>query len=197
MAPDRNDRTSAQHGLRDPQERSAVSTGLSGQNRPKRNPAGHPALRQGDLEALDRISCPKPDRSEGRCLKSFSERIFASDPDRLSAEIRNRIALMNHFSAIERAEMVRLPGGRRRKGKSCLRNELGKNAWETVSGRLSRQPSPVLFQTDRALPHDRRALRNKQRPQTCRTSLIQPCRLFFCRLLPPPRYRDAGRCTAR
>lgn len=34
-----------------------------------------------------------------RCLKAFGERIAARDPDRQTAEIQIRVALMNRFSA--------------------------------------------------------------------------------------------------
>ena len=40
-----------------------------------------------------------------RCLKSFGERIAARDPDRQTAEIHIRIALMNRFSALGTAEI--------------------------------------------------------------------------------------------
>jgi hypothetical protein len=44
-----------------------------------------------------------------RCLKSFGERIAARDPDRQTAEIHIRIALMNRFNALGTAEIVRVP----------------------------------------------------------------------------------------
>ncbi|WP_424979375.1 transposase, partial [Leisingera sp. S232] len=40
------------------------------------------------------------------CLKAFGERIMARDPDRQTAEIHIRIALMNRFSALGTAEIV-------------------------------------------------------------------------------------------
>jgi hypothetical protein len=40
-------------------------------------------------------------------LKSFGERIASKDPDRQAAEIHTRIALMNRFSALGRAEIMR------------------------------------------------------------------------------------------
>lgn len=43
-----------------------------------------------------------------RCLKSFGERISARDPDRQTAEIHIRIALMNRFSALGTAQIVRV-----------------------------------------------------------------------------------------
>jgi len=43
-----------------------------------------------------------------RCLKSFGERIAARDPDRQTAEIHIRIALMNRFSALGTAEIFRV-----------------------------------------------------------------------------------------
>jgi hypothetical protein len=41
-------------------------------------------------------------------LKSFGERIAARDPDRQTAEIHIRIALMNRFNALGTAEIVRV-----------------------------------------------------------------------------------------
>jgi hypothetical protein len=43
-----------------------------------------------------------------RCLKSFGERIVPRDPDRQTAEIHIRIALMNRFNALGNAEIVRV-----------------------------------------------------------------------------------------
>ena len=42
-----------------------------------------------------------------RRLKAFGERIASRDPDRQTAEIHTRVALMNRFSALGRAETVR------------------------------------------------------------------------------------------
>jgi len=42
------------------------------------------------------------------CLKSFGERINARDPDRQTAEIQIRIALMNRFSALGTAKIIRV-----------------------------------------------------------------------------------------
>ena len=42
-----------------------------------------------------------------RCLKSFGERIASRDPDRQTAEIHVRIALMNRFNALGTAEIER------------------------------------------------------------------------------------------
>ncbi len=41
-------------------------------------------------------------------LKSFGERIMARDPDRQTAEVHTRIALMNRFNALGTAEIVRV-----------------------------------------------------------------------------------------
>ena len=41
-------------------------------------------------------------------LKAFGERIAARDPDRQTAEIQIRIALMNRFSALGTAEIIRV-----------------------------------------------------------------------------------------
>lgn len=43
-----------------------------------------------------------------RCLKAFGERITARDPDRQTAEIQIRVALMNRFSALGTADIVRV-----------------------------------------------------------------------------------------
>ena len=42
-----------------------------------------------------------------RCLKAFGERIAARDPDRQTAEIQIRVALINRFNALGTAEVVR------------------------------------------------------------------------------------------
>ena len=43
-----------------------------------------------------------------RCLKAFGERIASRDPDRQTAEIHIRVALMNRFNARGTAEIERL-----------------------------------------------------------------------------------------
>ena len=43
-----------------------------------------------------------------RCLKAFGERIASRDPDRQTAEIHIRVALINRFNALGTAEIVRL-----------------------------------------------------------------------------------------
>jgi hypothetical protein len=43
-----------------------------------------------------------------RYLKAFGERIAARDPDRQTAEIQIRVALVNRFSALGTAEIVRV-----------------------------------------------------------------------------------------
>ncbi|QPM89261.1 hypothetical protein PSAL_004760 [Pseudooceanicola algae] len=63
-----------------------------------------------------------------RCLKFFGDRITARDPDRQTAEIHIRIALMNHFIALGTAGFVRLSQPQRGTGQSCLRREMRKNA---------------------------------------------------------------------
>ena len=42
------------------------------------------------------------------CLKGFGDRIMARDPDRQTAEIHTRIALINRFAALGTAEIVRV-----------------------------------------------------------------------------------------
>ena len=43
-----------------------------------------------------------------RCLKAFGDRISARDPDRQTAEIQIRVALINRFNALGTAEIVRV-----------------------------------------------------------------------------------------
>ena len=43
-----------------------------------------------------------------RCIKTFDERIAARHPDSQTAEIQIRVALVNRFSALGTAEIVRL-----------------------------------------------------------------------------------------
>ncbi len=45
-----------------------------------------------------------------RCLKSFDDHISARDPDRQTAEIQIRVALMNRFSAQGTAKIIRVIG---------------------------------------------------------------------------------------
>lgn len=49
-------------------------------------------------------------RAEARmgCLKSFGDRLMARNPDRQTAEVHVRVALMNRFSALGEAEIVRV-----------------------------------------------------------------------------------------
>ncbi|MBB1492118.1 hypothetical protein H5394_16020 [Paracoccus sp. MC1862] len=42
------------------------------------------------------------------CLKSFGARIVLRDADRQAAEIHTRIALMNRFSSLGQAEIMRI-----------------------------------------------------------------------------------------
>ncbi|RBP92836.1 hypothetical protein DFO80_106149 [Rhodobacter sp. 140A] len=42
-----------------------------------------------------------------RCLKAFGDRIAARDPDRQTAEIHIRVALINRFNALGTADVVR------------------------------------------------------------------------------------------
>ena len=53
------------------------------------------------------VSDRRPD-AKMRCLKSFGERIAARGPDRQTAEIHIRVALMNRFKALGTAEIVRV-----------------------------------------------------------------------------------------
>ena len=98
-----------------------MERGLPGRDCQKRNLARHPALWPGILEALDRISCPEPDRSKDALarslepvalnlldLKAFGERITARHPDSQTAEIQIRVALINRFNSLGTAEIIRV-----------------------------------------------------------------------------------------
>ncbi len=54
------------------------------------------------------VICDQSIEAKMRCLKSFGDRIMARDPDRQTAEIHTRIALMNRFSALGQAKIVRV-----------------------------------------------------------------------------------------
>lgn len=43
-----------------------------------------------------------------RCLKAFGKRFAARDPDRQTAEIHIRVALINRLNALGTAEAVRM-----------------------------------------------------------------------------------------
>jgi hypothetical protein len=93
----------------DPQEQSDLEGRLPGSTGPKRNPARHPALWPGLLEALDRLSRSKPDRGED-VLPQGIRRTHREPrgPDRQTTKIHIRIALMNRFSALGTAAIVRV-----------------------------------------------------------------------------------------
>ena len=88
-----------------------------------------------------------------RCLKAFGERIAARDPDRQTAEIQIRVALINRFNALGTAEVVRMARHQPGKGESCLSPELRNNAVRHAPGRLRRPgpdvSSPVRQSVDR------------------------------------------------
>ena len=102
--PFRHHRARGRSDHSDPEERPRLERRRPGDPRPERNPA----LRPGLLKAMDRIPRPKPDRGEDAMPKSFGERITARDPDRQTAEIHIRIALMNRLEALGTAEIVRV-----------------------------------------------------------------------------------------
>jgi hypothetical protein len=53
------------------------------------------------------------------CLKLFGERIMSRDPDRQTAGIEIRIAIMNRFSALGRAEIEAVRSRMWKRGQSC------------------------------------------------------------------------------
>ena len=71
--------------------------------RPPRPGQGQPpAPRQAEF-----VICDQTIEAKMRRLKSFGERIVSRDPDRQTAEVHTRIALMNRFSAFGQAEIMR------------------------------------------------------------------------------------------
>ncbi len=56
------------------------------------------------------------------CLKSFGERIASRDPDRQTAGIHTRAALMTRFAALGRAEITRAAKHKKESGKPNLRS---------------------------------------------------------------------------
>lgn len=84
----------------DPEEWSTMERGLPGRPGAQRNSARHALLWQGVLEAVDRIPPGSRVEAKMRSFKSFGERIAAKiDPDRQTAEIHIRVALINRFNA--------------------------------------------------------------------------------------------------
>jgi hypothetical protein len=64
---------------------------------------------QSRIEAIPLMVCKQTIAGQGmHCLKAFGEHIAARDPDRQTAEIHIRIALMNQFSALGTAKIVRV-----------------------------------------------------------------------------------------
>ena len=68
------------------------------------DPASDPMSRPGSLEEMDRLSCRSRVEATMNRLKLFGERIMSREPDRQTAEIQIRIAIMNRCSALGRAE---------------------------------------------------------------------------------------------
>ena len=70
---------------------------------------GHWADAQKFGKEVEMIDASDIERAAMRqCLKAFGERIAARDPDRQTAEIQIRVALMNRFSALGTAEIIRV-----------------------------------------------------------------------------------------
>jgi hypothetical protein len=64
---------------------------------------------QSRIEANPLMVCKQTTAGQWmRCLKAFGKRITARDPDRQSAEIHIRVALMNRFKTLVTAEIVRV-----------------------------------------------------------------------------------------
>jgi hypothetical protein len=63
-----------------------------------------------------------------RCLAAFGERIAAREPARQNTKIHIRIAMINRFSDLEKAEIIRVGKWQQGKGASCPEHELRNNA---------------------------------------------------------------------
>ncbi|GGG78668.1 hypothetical protein GCM10011415_29620 [Salipiger pallidus] len=71
----------------------------------QRDLAGDGAPRQGALEEVGRLPCPGRVWAQMNRLKLFGERIMTREPDRQTAKIKIRTAIMNRFSALGRAQI--------------------------------------------------------------------------------------------
>ena len=115
---------------------------LPGSACPKRDLARHPALRSGRLEALDRIPCPQPDRSEpshglktNHCramdarlesIRGTHRRTRPGPPDRRNPHPhRTHEPLQRPRNGRDRSRRLMLTG----KGLSCHVHELRNNAY--------------------------------------------------------------------
>lgn len=98
-----------------------MERGRPGSPSPQRYPARDPPPRANNLKAVVRLSPPKQGRGENALagslepvafhrldLKSFGERIASRGPDRQTAEIHSRIALINRLNALGTAEIERV-----------------------------------------------------------------------------------------
>ena len=81
---------------------------LPGSAGQKRNPARNTAYGRAFWKRWTGYHARSRIPAKMRCLKAFGERIAARDPDRQTAEIQIRVALMNRFSALGTAEIVRM-----------------------------------------------------------------------------------------
>lgn len=64
-----------------------------------------------------------------RCLKTFEERIAARAPDRQTAEIQIRVALMNRFFALRIVEIIRVTSQQRGEGHHAPRGSCTTTSW--------------------------------------------------------------------
>ena len=90
----------------DLQERRAMERRLPGGTDPERNSTRHAPLWQDILEASDRLPRTKPGKDA--LPWSCGECIAGRGPDRQTAELYIRIALMNRFSGLSIAEIARV-----------------------------------------------------------------------------------------
>ncbi|MBK5947084.1 hypothetical protein CCR83_11680 [Rhodobacter veldkampii DSM 11550] len=65
-------------------------------------------------------------------MRSYSERIAARDPDRQTAEIQIRVALINRFNALGTAEIVRVAQHWWRKGHYASRRRSATTPTQTI-----------------------------------------------------------------
>ena len=95
----------------DPQDRPRLERGRPRRRGQDRDPASLEALRPGPLDAAHRLPCPTSHHGSDappESLRRTHRLTKPRPPSRQAAKIHTRIALMNRFSALGRAEIVRV-----------------------------------------------------------------------------------------
>ena len=89
-------------------QRQSLERGLSRSQGEKRDPRASRHLGRALWKRWTGYHVRSRIEAQMRRLKCFGERIASRDPDRQAAEIHTRVALLNRFSALGRAEIVRV-----------------------------------------------------------------------------------------